>query len=95
VVSEAGTIEGAIEVIQQALASSALHHQLLAPGIRKILYCTLDSGGEVLGLTALKALADLGIELEIDGSSATESTSDFRGDDQYAGGSSGAAGRQT
>lgn len=65
VMTATGTIEGAIAEIHQAFACPAVRPLLAAPNLQKVLYCTLDSEGEVIGLTALRTLVELGIELEI------------------------------
>jgi hypothetical protein len=65
VMTATGTLEDAISEIHQAFADPAVRPRLAASSLRKILYCTLDAEGEVIGLTALRMLVELGIELEI------------------------------
>ena len=68
IITSSGTIGAAIDVIRQALANSAmLRSDFFLSDLRKSLYCTLESEGEVLDLTALKSLVDLDIRLEISG----------------------------
>lgn len=62
------SIPEAIELIQIAFAqvSVDLLPILNDPILRKILYCTIESGGEELRLPEIKVLFDLGIELGFD-----------------------------
>jgi hypothetical protein len=68
IVLSSGTIVGAIEVVRQAFSnvSNDLRSTLADPALRKVLYWTLETGGEEIDLTALKTLIDLGVELGLD-----------------------------
>ena len=68
IITSSGTITAAINVLRQAMANSArLRSDFFLPDLSKTLYCTLESDGEVLELTALNSLVDLNIRLEIAG----------------------------
>lgn len=68
IVTPAGTIAAAIDAIRHALAGSpSLTSDFSTAHLRKSLYCTLESEGEVLELDALRALLEMEIRLEISG----------------------------
>lgn len=68
IVTAAGTIEAAIELLRQMLATSpSLKSELSIPGLSRSLYCTIEAEGEVLEVDSLKALVDMGVKLEISG----------------------------